>query len=164
MSPVMLSTLEDGKIVRGLSGIPSEGPVLLVGYHNLMGFEVHTMVPQFLIERKILLRGLTHPILFVDSKDGGLPDLGPYDKFRIMGAVPVSAVNFYKLMSSKSHALLYPGGMREAMHRKVNTISFTKLYSILFCATLSSLALLIGFVCFSDSSIRACLLLIILSL
>ncbi|KAH9791736.1 AB hydrolase-1 domain-containing protein [Citrus sinensis] len=118
MSPVMLSTLEDGKIVRGLSGIPSEGPVLLVGYHNLMGFEVHTMVPQFLIERKILLRGLTHPILFVDSKDGGLPDLGPYDKFRIMGAVPVSAVNFYKLMSSKSHALLYPGGMREAMHRK----------------------------------------------
>ncbi|KAH9743283.1 AB hydrolase-1 domain-containing protein [Citrus sinensis] len=118
MSPVMLSTLEDGKIVRGLSGIPSEGPVLLVGYHNLMGFEVYTMVPQFLIERKILLRGLTHPILFVDSKDGGLPDLGPYDKFRIMGAVPVSAVNFYKLMSSKSHALLYPGGMREAMHRK----------------------------------------------
>ncbi|XP_024951390.1 phytyl ester synthase 2, chloroplastic-like isoform X2 [Citrus sinensis] len=119
MSPVMLSTLEDGKIVRGLSGIPSEGPVLLVGYHNLMGFEVYTMVPQFLIERKILLRGLTHPILFVDSKDGGLPDLGPYDKFRIMGAVPVSAVNFYKLMSSKSHALLYPGGMREAMHRKI---------------------------------------------
>jgi hypothetical protein len=36
-----------------------------------------------------------------------------------MGAVPVSGSNFYKLMSSKAHALLYPGGMREAYHRKV---------------------------------------------
>ncbi|KAH9743272.1 AB hydrolase-1 domain-containing protein [Citrus sinensis] len=38
--PVMLSTLEDGKIVRGLAGIPSEGPVLFVGYHMLLGLEL----------------------------------------------------------------------------------------------------------------------------
>ncbi|KAG5254339.1 acyltransferase protein [Salix suchowensis] len=31
ISSVMLSTLEDGKIVRGLAGIPSEGPVLFRG-------------------------------------------------------------------------------------------------------------------------------------
>ncbi|PQP94442.1 hypothetical protein Pyn_35350 [Prunus yedoensis var. nudiflora] len=39
-SPVMLSTLADGKIVRSLAGIPSEGPVLFVGYHMLLGFEL----------------------------------------------------------------------------------------------------------------------------
>nr|CAN61071.1 hypothetical protein VITISV_006592 [Vitis vinifera] len=44
-SPVMLSTMEDGKIVRGLAGIPSEGPVLFVGYHMLLGLE---LAPMFL--------------------------------------------------------------------------------------------------------------------
>ncbi|WRX19848.1 Diacylglycerol acyltransferase - like 6 [Theobroma cacao] len=74
-SPVMLSTLENGKVVRGLAGIPSEGPVLF-------------------------------------------PDPSMFDVIRIMGAVPVSATNFYRLLSSKSHVLLYPGGLREALHRK----------------------------------------------
>ncbi|KAK4603175.1 hypothetical protein RGQ29_011941 [Quercus rubra] len=37
---------------------------------------------------------------------------------KIMGAVPVSASNLFKLLSSKSHVLLYPGGVREATHRK----------------------------------------------
>ncbi|KAK3026747.1 hypothetical protein RJ639_042200 [Escallonia herrerae] len=59
-SPVMLSTLGNGKIVRGFAGIPSKGPVLFVGYHMLLGLE-----------------------------------LGPL-----------------------SHVLLYPGGVREALHRK----------------------------------------------
>ncbi|KHM99237.1 Acyltransferase-like protein, chloroplastic [Glycine soja] len=66
-SAVMLSTLEDGTIVKGLAGIPSEGPVLFVG---------------------------------------------------VMGAAPVAPTNLFKLFSSKSHVLLYPGGMREALHRK----------------------------------------------
>ncbi|KAH9743255.1 AB hydrolase-1 domain-containing protein [Citrus sinensis] len=39
-SPVTLSTLEDGMIVRGLGGIPMEGPVLIVGYHMLLGIEL----------------------------------------------------------------------------------------------------------------------------
>ncbi|KAK9272317.1 hypothetical protein L1049_002688 [Liquidambar formosana] len=116
-SPVMLSTLENGKIVRGLAGIPSEGPVLLVGYHMLLGFEVGPMLSQFLDERNILLRGLAHPMMFMKT-DGSLPDPPTFDKFRIMGAVPVSGTNFYKLLSSKSHVLLYPGGLREASHRK----------------------------------------------
>ncbi|PIA26035.1 hypothetical protein AQUCO_10000006v1 [Aquilegia coerulea] len=75
LSPVMLSTLDDGKIVRGLAGIPQKGPVVLVGYHMLLGLE-------------------------------------------IMGGVPVSPSNFYKLLSQNSHVLLYPGGVREALHRK----------------------------------------------
>ncbi|XP_045823569.1 acyltransferase-like protein At1g54570, chloroplastic isoform X2 [Trifolium pratense] len=35
-----------------------------------------------------------------------------------MGAVPVAPSNLFKLLSSKSHVLLYPGGMREDLHRK----------------------------------------------
>ncbi|KAH9791740.1 AB hydrolase-1 domain-containing protein [Citrus sinensis] len=117
-SSVMLSTLPDGKIVRGLSGIPSEGPVLLVGNHMLLGLEALPMVPTFMIERNILVRAIAHPMVFFNAKDGGLPDLVTYDTFRIMGSVPVSAINFYKLVSSKAHVLLYPGGVREAFHRK----------------------------------------------
>ncbi|KAL5864556.1 hypothetical protein ACOSQ3_002070 [Xanthoceras sorbifolium] len=117
-SPVMLSTSEDGKIVRGLSGIPSEGPVLFVGYHMLLGLEVIPMIPQFMLERNILLRGIAHPMLFFNKPQGRPRDLGGFDTVRLMGAVPVSAKNFYRLMSSKSHVLLYPGGVREALHRK----------------------------------------------
>ncbi|KAF5479268.1 hypothetical protein F2P56_000102 [Juglans regia] len=117
-SPVMLSTLEDGKIVRGLAGIPSAGPVLLVGYHMLLGLELVPLITNIYRERNILLRGIAHPMTFMKNKQGKLPDLSLYDTFRIMGAVPVSGTNFYKLLSSKSHVLLYPGGMREALHRK----------------------------------------------
>ncbi|CAH1453429.1 unnamed protein product [Lactuca virosa] len=60
MGAAMFSTMEDGKIVRGLSGIPDEGPVLIV----------------------------------------------------------VSGKNLFKLLATKSYTLLYPGGLREALHRK----------------------------------------------
>ncbi|KAK8566077.1 hypothetical protein V6N13_021152 [Hibiscus sabdariffa] len=118
--PVMLSTLEDGKVVRGLEGIPSEGPVLFVGYHMLMGFEIVPLVAQLLMERNILVRGIAHPMIFVKPKGGNLPEMDPsnFDIFRLMGSVPVSGASFFKLMSSKSHILLYPGGAREALHRK----------------------------------------------
>eukprot|EP00258_Populus_trichocarpa_P026440 XP_024442459.1 acyltransferase-like protein At3g26840, chloroplastic [Populus trichocarpa] len=119
ISSVMLSTLEDGKIVRGLAGIPSEGPVLFVGYHMLMGFELAPMVSNFLLERNIFLRGLAHPVLFIRTKkERLLPPLSQFDTFRAMGAVPVSGTNLYKLLASKAHVLLYPGGGREASHRK----------------------------------------------
>ncbi|KAH9743253.1 AB hydrolase-1 domain-containing protein [Citrus sinensis] len=117
-SPVTLSTLEDGMIVRGLGGIPMEGPVLIVGYHMLLGIELIPLVCQFFIQRKIVLRGMAHPMLFVKLKDGRLLDSFPFDQIGIFGGVPVSAVNFYKLLSLKSHILLYPGGIREALHRK----------------------------------------------
>ncbi|KAL7190168.1 hypothetical protein ACSBR2_022446 [Camellia fascicularis] len=117
-SPVMFSTLEDGKIVKGLAGIPSEGPVLFVGYHMLLGLELVPLVSRIWKERNILLRGIAHPMMFTKLRDGLLPELSSFDTFRMMGAVPVSATNFYKLFASKSHVLLYPGGMREALHRK----------------------------------------------
>lgn len=117
-SPVMLSTLANGKVVRSLEGLPSEGPVLYVGYHMLLGFELAPMVLQLLKERNIHLRGLAHPMLFVNNQDA-LVDTQMFDKYKIMGGVPVSNFNIYKLLSLKSHVLLYPGGVREALHRKV---------------------------------------------
>ncbi|XP_061352391.1 phytyl ester synthase 2, chloroplastic-like isoform X2 [Gastrolobium bilobum] len=117
-SPVMFSTLEDGTIVKGLAGIPSEGPVLFVGYHMLLGLELVPLVTRIYMERNILVRGMAHPMMFMRRKNGKLPDISSYDTFRLMGAVPVAATNLFKLFSSKSHVLLYPGGMREALHRK----------------------------------------------
>jgi hypothetical protein len=61
----MFSTLEDGKIVEGLAGVPNEGPVLLVGYHMLMGLQLSSLVERFLIEKNIMVRGLAHPTLFL---------------------------------------------------------------------------------------------------
>ncbi|GLU18723.1 hypothetical protein SLE2022_350070 [Rubroshorea leprosula] len=118
LSPVMLSTTEDGKVVKGLAGIPSEGPVLYVGYHMLLGIEVVPLVSEFLTQKNILLRGIAHPMLFERLREGRLPDVSTFDIIRLMGAVPVSGTNLYKLMSSKSHSLLFPGGVREALHRK----------------------------------------------
>ncbi|KAK4483244.1 hypothetical protein RD792_010428 [Penstemon davidsonii] len=117
-NPVFLSTLENGKIVRSLDGIPSEGPVLYVGYHMMFGLELTPMVLRIWTERKILLRGLAHPMLFTKLREEILPSLSAFDTFRNLGAVPVTATNFFRLFSSKSHVLLYPGGSREASHRK----------------------------------------------
>ncbi|KAL0827747.1 hypothetical protein Bca101_051425 [Brassica carinata] len=117
-SPVYLSTLANGKRVRGLEGIPSEGPVLYVGYHVLLGLEIVPVITQFLKERNIHLRGLAHPMLMWNIQDDRLVDPQMLDKYKMLGGVPVSNFNIYKLLQSKSHALLYPGGIRESFHRK----------------------------------------------
>lgn len=112
---VMFSTLEDGKIVRGLAGVPHEGPVLIVGNHNLMGLELNSLVEEFLREKNIMVRGAAHPELFW----GKSASSASFDWLKVFGAVPVTAKNLFKLLSSKSHVLLYPGGGREALHFKV---------------------------------------------
>lgn len=117
-SSVMFSTLEDGKIVRGLAGIPTEGPVLLVGYHMLLGLELIPLVENFLKEKKILLRGVAHPLLFSDLVEPESREFSFTDVLKLYGASPVGASNLFKLFESKSHVLLYPGGAREALHYK----------------------------------------------
>lgn len=119
VSPVMLSTMPDGKIVRGLAGVPSEGPVLLVGYHMLMGTELVPLALEFLREKKILIRGLTHPTLFTPQAASSSNEFSFFDLLKVFGALPVTPSNIFKLFSTKSHGLLYPGGAREALHRKV---------------------------------------------
>ncbi|CAK7340882.1 unnamed protein product [Dovyalis caffra] len=115
----MYSTLEDGKIVKGLGGVPNEGPVLLVGYHMLMGLELYSLVEEFLREKNIVVRGTAHPMLFTGERNVSSTEFSLSDWMKVMGAVPVTANNVYKLLSTKSHVLLYPGGAREALHYKM---------------------------------------------
>ncbi|KAI7998039.1 Acyltransferase-like protein [Camellia lanceoleosa] len=53
--------IQNGKMVRGLEGIPSEGPVLFVGYHMLLVLDTLPMCVKLWAERKIPLRPLAHP-------------------------------------------------------------------------------------------------------
>ena len=117
--PVLLSTLPDGKIVRGLAGLPREGPAVLVGYHMLLGLELGPMVTGVLSSTGVHIRGLAHPFMFDKNSEQIMPDSAHFDVYRIMGAVPVTGANFYKLLADKEFVLLYPGGAREALHRKV---------------------------------------------
>ncbi|XP_051137681.1 phytyl ester synthase 1, chloroplastic isoform X3 [Andrographis paniculata] len=122
VGPVILSTLEDGKIVRGLAGVPDEGPVLLVGYHMLLGLELSPLVEQFLREKKILIRGVAHPTLFApELLKSDNQSVSFFDTVKIFGALPVTASNLFKLLKTESHVLLYPGGAREALHQKGET-------------------------------------------
>lgn len=118
VSSVFLSTMEDRRIVKGLAGVPDEGPVLLVGYHMLMGLELGPMSEAFIKEKNILFRGMAHPILY--SEDAADKEFGYGDWIKVFGAYPVTATNLFKLLSSKSHVLLYPGGAREALHYRVS--------------------------------------------
>ncbi|XP_013602973.1 PREDICTED: acyltransferase-like protein At3g26840, chloroplastic [Brassica oleracea var. oleracea] len=118
ISPAFFSTLENGTIVRSLAGIPSEGPVIYVGNHMLLGIELLQLAIHLLKEKNIMLRGLAHPMMFSKTVGSKLPDMQMFDSVRIGGAVPVSSLNFNKLLRSKAHVLLYPGGVREALHRK----------------------------------------------
>nr|XP_043630416.1 acyltransferase-like protein At1g54570, chloroplastic [Erigeron canadensis] len=122
MGATMFSTMEDGEIVRGLSGIPDEGPVLLVGNHMLWGFETLPFVLEFLREKKVVLHVLTHPETFafnvVKDEHYMIPST---DILKLFGAIPASARNLTKLSTTKSFALFYPGGAREAFHRKGET-------------------------------------------
>lgn len=118
VSPVMLSTLADGEIVRGLAGVPDQGPVLLVGYHMLIGAEISTIAEEFLREKKVMVHGLAHPMIFGNDMEAALQETSGFDYFKVFGAIPVSAANLCRSLSAKSHVLLYPGGAREALHRK----------------------------------------------
>ncbi|KAL9393264.1 hypothetical protein Peur_012549 [Populus x canadensis] len=115
-SAAMFSTLDDGNIVRGLGGVPNEGPVLLVGYHMLLGLELSSLVEAFLREKNIMVRGMAHPMLFTRGLELSSTEFSITDWMKVMGAVPVTASNIYKLLSTNSHVLLYPGGVREAFH------------------------------------------------
>ncbi|CAK7340888.1 unnamed protein product [Dovyalis caffra] len=116
--PAMFSTLDDGKIVKGLAGVPDKGPVIFIGYHMLMGLEIYSLVEEFLREKNIMVRGVAHPDLFSEIMEGSDTEFSVSDWMKVMGAVPVTASNLFKLLSKKSHVLLYPGGQREALHYK----------------------------------------------
>ncbi|GMH32734.1 hypothetical protein BSKO_00568 [Bryopsis sp. KO-2023] len=122
-SPVFFSTMDDGRIVQGLDGVPSSRPILFVGNHQTYAPDTGIFVEEFLRKRQILVRGLAHPaVTRPPSGDSGSD--GPNNPSDIMkylttfGAVPVTGRNFHKLLSQNENVLLYPGGVREAFKNR----------------------------------------------
>jgi hypothetical protein len=118
-SPVFFSTAEDGGVIQGLSNIPTDRPVMLVGYHMFLGLELGILVADFWKETGILLRGLAHPITVGKMYEDFVPDRAMGDPARLGGAVIVSGKAMFQLLKSGASVLLFPGGQREAGHRKV---------------------------------------------
>ncbi|XP_065854253.1 phytyl ester synthase 1, chloroplastic-like isoform X2 [Euphorbia lathyris] len=117
-SSAMFSTMADGRIVRGLAGVPDEGPLILVGNHMLMGMEVFSLVEEFVRKKNFLIHGIAHPAMFSGRSEDSADAMSLGDWFQVLGAIPVSPVNLFKLLSAKKHVLLYPGGARESLHYK----------------------------------------------
>nr|VDC67076.1 unnamed protein product [Brassica rapa] len=63
----------------------------------------------FLEKEKHFLRWLAHPVMFAKKIGSKLLDVQMFVTVRIIGAVPVSNMNFYKLLRSNTHVVLYPG-------------------------------------------------------
>ncbi|KAJ1687724.1 hypothetical protein LUZ63_019114 [Rhynchospora breviuscula] len=117
-SPVYFSTLPSGEIVRGLEGVPKKGPVLLVSYHMLWGLDLGMLYKQFLDEIKVNLFGMAHPVIFSPRAESSRREFTHYDNLFLFGGIPVSPVTMYRLLQQGSFVLLFPGGAREALHRK----------------------------------------------
>jgi hypothetical protein len=133
-SPVFFSTDSvTGKRRKGLSLVPSndrDRPLLFVGNHQLFGQDLGMIISQLIEERGIAPRGLMHPI----AADGFQPEssvrtqkrkwefnedlVGDTDIFPMVGAVKVNPLNFYRLLQTNQAVLLFPGGVREALHGK----------------------------------------------
>ncbi|KAK4486092.1 hypothetical protein RD792_008760 [Penstemon davidsonii] len=70
-----------GKMVRGLTGIPTKGPILFVGNHMMLGMDLVPLLSRFWIEQNITVRTMAHPAMFK-------PDLSMFDMIRILGGAP----------------------------------------------------------------------------
>ena len=51
----------------GLSQIPENRPLLLVGNHSTLALDLAVLSEQFLREKGVLLRGLAHPVIFAQA-------------------------------------------------------------------------------------------------
>lgn len=143
-SPVFLSTRNDGQIMRGLDALPTARPILFIGNHQLMAFDLSMMVEQIYRDTGVLVRGLAHPAIFTSMRESDeksdaaaaaastRPPLPPpfnrrprertANSFEAMliewGAVPVGPRNFKTLLANGEAVLLFPGGAREAVKLK----------------------------------------------
>ncbi|KAM3244924.1 hypothetical protein ACQJBY_056322 [Aegilops geniculata] len=116
--PAMYSTMEDGAVVRGLAGLPEEGPVLLVGNHMLMGTEIIPLGAELMRRRKVVVRGVAHPLLFPRKARTRSQGHDLFDFLNLWGGVPMTYRCMYELLAAGEFVLLYPGGYREALHCK----------------------------------------------
>jgi len=136
-SPQFFSTGSDGRRSVGLGKVPTtDGPLLFVANHQLIGLDLGMIIAELLTERGIAARGLAHPLVFQGANgfNGGAGPTGPPQRitkrnkegvfdppagdFQTFGAVKVTPKNFYRLMSTGQAGLLFPGGVREVFHNK----------------------------------------------
>jgi hypothetical protein len=141
-SPVFYSTTPEGRVLRGLGGIPETRPLLLIGNHQLFAADMYPMIQEFVTELGVLPRGLAHPVVFAGpdalqtageqggmlggARGGGRGEEGEEGRransmgfaslLSTYGAVPVSGRNMHKLLAQGEMVLLYPGGAREVRH------------------------------------------------
>lgn len=102
----------------GLKGVPTPAdlggrPVLLVGNHQIMGLDLGPLVREFILDRGVVARGLANSdaMRSMEGRNGGADTL-----FTTFGAVTVTPRNIFKLLQKGEMVLLFPGGMREALH------------------------------------------------
>ncbi|MCP2287691.1 lysophospholipid acyltransferase family protein [Nocardia amikacinitolerans] len=95
----------------GLDNIPADGPVLLVGNHNLMGgIDAPLLMPEVLRRRGRLIRGLAENVLIA------VPGLRHF--LHYYGAVRGNRNNCMALLARGEAVIVFPGGGREAVRRK----------------------------------------------
>ena len=121
-SPLFYHTSADDQIVRGLQGLPlPDGPVLLVGNHQLFGFDGPMILEELVRERGRTLRAMVFPPLLAETSPLApfpYPLPGTKETFERFGATPVSARSLYKALAAGEAVLLFPGGAREVFKRK----------------------------------------------
>uniref|UniRef100_A0A7S0SGW0 Phospholipid/glycerol acyltransferase domain-containing protein n=1 Tax=Mantoniella antarctica TaxID=81844 RepID=A0A7S0SGW0_9CHLO len=121
VSPVFFSTRADGRIIPGLDAVPlGEGdrPVIFVGNHQTLAVDLGFLIQEFIQQRGVLIRGLTHPTVFANAAGNVGSDADFSKLLTTFGAVPVSGKNLYKLLAAGEAVLLFPGGVREAYKRR----------------------------------------------
>ncbi|CAJ1355897.1 unnamed protein product [Effrenium voratum] len=133
VSPVFCSYRPAGSPAQrcfGLEGVPTPAevgnrPVLLVGNHQLFAADLGPLVREFLVAKGALPRGLAFPGAMRRAfggaggnggGNGGAGDGRGPPLFETFGAVPVSPRNIFKLLQQGEMVLLFPGGIREALH------------------------------------------------
>ncbi|MFI9510267.1 lysophospholipid acyltransferase family protein [Nocardia sp. NPDC052566] len=95
----------------GLENIPADGPVLLVGNHNLMGgIDAPLLLPEVLRRRGRLIRGLAENVLIAVP---GIRHL-----LHHFGSVRGTRRNCLTMLSRGEAVIVFPGGGREAVRRK----------------------------------------------
>lgn len=95
----------------GLENIPADGPVLLVGNHNLMGgIDAPLLLPEVLRRRGRLIRGLAENVLI------NVP--GIRQLLHHFGTVRGNRSNCLALLARGEAVIVFPGGGREAVRRK----------------------------------------------
>jgi 1-acyl-sn-glycerol-3-phosphate acyltransferase len=95
--------------------------LLLVGNHQLYGFDGPLLLEEMLRERGLLLSALVYPPLLARTSPLApfpYPLPGTAETFERFGAVPASARNLYRELSQGRSVLLFPGGGREVFKRK----------------------------------------------